>query len=252
MKKITIMFVDIDGCLTPGEGRPADLDALARIRAVNEAAASDPAVPRVTLCTGRQQPFVDLMCQILGCRAPAVFENGAGVHVPEPYDFIFHPAVTPEARARLHELRLAIDSGPAAAGRMRVQPGKEASLSVYPRPGHSVQSNADDLRALLDRLGLAFDLDVSNLCINILLPGLDKLAGMRLALERAGLDLEQAGAVGDAIGDLCYIEAAGWAGVPANARPELKAAADFVSPLEFGAGTADIIEHVIARNRAMG
>jgi len=252
MKKIKLMAVDIDGCLTPGEGRPADLPALQRVRAFNDAARTDPDVPDISLCTGRQQPFADLMCQIIGARRPAVFENGAGIHIPEPYDFLFHPRVTPDARARLAELRRAIDTTLAARGMTRVQPGKEASLSLYPRPGHSVQSNATALRTMLAEHNLDFELDVSNLCINILLPGLDKLAGLRMAAAHMGLGLDEIGAVGDAIGDLCYIQAAGWAGAPANARPELKQAAAYTSPHEFGAGVVDIIEQVVARNRALG
>ena len=249
MKKITLMAIDIDGCLTPGEGAPVDLDALARVRAFNHAARTDADVPDISLCTGRQQPFADLMCQIIGARKPAVFENGAGIHIPEPYDFLFVQAVDAAARDRVQSMRRAIDA--TLAARMRVQPGKEASLSVYPRPGFTVEQNAQDLRALMAEHGLAFDLDVSNLCVNILLPGIDKSTGLRLAARHAGLDMDAIGAVGDAVGDLCYIQAAGWSGVPANAKAVLKQAADYVSPHKFGAGVVDIIEHVIARNRAM-
>lgn len=79
-KRIKLLAVDVDGCLTPGEGQAADLAVLAEIQQINERAKSDPDTPTVTLCTGRQQPFVDLMAQMIGAHKPAIFENGAGLY----------------------------------------------------------------------------------------------------------------------------------------------------------------------------
>jgi hydroxymethylpyrimidine pyrophosphatase-like HAD family hydrolase len=241
--------VDIDGCITPGEGHAADIDALRRLRDFNGRAATDPLVPAVTLCTGRQQPFVDLMCQIIGVRGPAIFENGAGLHFPEPYGFKFHPAVTPGRLAELAKLRALILSEMVAAGRTFIQPGKEASLSVYPMAGFSVEQNAADLRDIMACNGLEFDLDVSLCCVNILMPGIDKTAGFRHLAETIGLETGEIGAIGDAPGDLGYLQLSGFPGVPQNAVPELKAVARYVSLLEFGPGSVDIIEQIIQHNK---
>ena len=249
MSLISLVAIDIDGCITPGEGRAADIDVLHRLRDFNDRAASDPHVPDITLCTGRQQPFVDLMCQIIGVRQPAIFENGAGLHFPEPYDFKFHPEATPERLANLAKLRSLIIDNMVAPGRTRIQPGKEASLSLYPTENFSVEQNADDLRDIMRGHGLEFDLDVSLCCVNILLPDLDKTAGFRFLADTVGLETGEIGAIGDAPGDLGYLKLAGFSGVPQNAVPELKAAARYVSPLEFGWGSVDIIEQIIQANK---
>jgi hydroxymethylpyrimidine pyrophosphatase-like HAD family hydrolase len=249
MSVIKLVAIDIDGCITPGEGCAADIDALGCLRDFNDRAAADPCVPQITLCTGRQQPFVDLMCQIIGARWPAIFENGAGLHFPDPYDFQFHPAATPERLADLTKLRALIIDNMVATGRTRIQPGKEVSLSVYPTENFSVEQNADDLRDIMRGHGLEFELDVSLRCVNILIPGLDKAAGFRHLAATLGLETGQMGAIGDAPGDLGYLELAGFPGVPANAVPELKAVARYVSPFEFGRGSVDIVEHIIQHNQ---
>lgn len=249
MSLINLVAIDIDGCITPGEGRAVDIDVLHRLRDFNDRAASDPCVPDITLCTGRQQPFVDLMCQIIGARRPAIFENGAGLHFPDPYDFKFHPEATSERLADLAKLRSLIINDMAAAGRTRIQPGKEASLSLYPTENFSVEQNAADLRDIMRGHGLEFDLDVSLLCVNVLLPGLDKTAGFRHLAEILGLETAQMGAIGDAPGDLGYLQLAGFPGVPANAVPALKAVARYISPFEFGRGSVDIVEHIIQHNQ---
>src|SRR5438874_2289956 len=48
---IRLIVVDVDGCLTAGEGQPLDFQALARIARTNMRARADPRTPSVTLCT---------------------------------------------------------------------------------------------------------------------------------------------------------------------------------------------------------
>src|SRR5205807_2527837 len=61
-----VVLADVDGVVTPGEGYPARLPVLERLTAINASAHTDPYVPAVTLCTGRQAPYVELMAQMTG------------------------------------------------------------------------------------------------------------------------------------------------------------------------------------------
>lgn len=248
-KRIKLLAVDIDGCITPGEGQPASLETLARLKQINELAGRDPDVPAVTLCTGRQQPFVDLMCQMIGCRKPAIFESGSGLYMPETYEFLFHPSITDEKIESLREYERVVRAEMVRGGTSKLQPGKEVSLSVYPRAGYSVEDNAAQLRELLKRTGADLVLDVSRLCVNVLFPGIDKGEGVRWVGRVLGLARGEMGAVGDAPGDICSFEAAGFGAAPANAAPEVIAAADFTAPRENGLGVLDIVDEVIKRNR---
>jgi len=248
MKKIKLLAVDVDGCITPGEGTTAEIAVIKRLRELNERSESEPDVPAITLCTGRQQPFVDLLSQLIGTRAPAIFENGAGIHEPETYSFYFHPSITDENRRRLRDFERAIEKDMVAAGKAKLQPGKEVSLSVYPAEGYTVADNARQLRKLLRDTGADFFLDVSILCINVLFPGIDKGAGVKWLAKFMGLGLDEIGAVGDAPGDLPAFEAAGFAACPANAEKKVKKAADFVAQEENGRGVIRIVDEVIYMN----
>lgn len=247
--KVRVLAVDIDGCITPGEGRPADPDVLGKLRETNERAKHDDTIPRVTLCTGRQQPYVELMAQMTGIYTPAIFENGAGIFLPGSYDFIFHPSITDEMIASLNTLKAVIHDELVSAGRAKLQPGKEVSLSVYPAGSCTVEDAMEQLGEIIEREKMDFVLDESIICVNVLFPGVDKGAGIRWLAEVMGLAAEEIGAVGDASGDAKSLSAAGFSACPANATDYVKGISDCISPFEFGDGVVDIIDKVINMNK---
>src|SRR5205807_8282892 len=75
---IRAVLSDVDGVVTPGEGRAADLRVLARLADYNRLAPADPTVPAIALCTGRPAPYVEMMAQMIGAFLPCLFEHGAG------------------------------------------------------------------------------------------------------------------------------------------------------------------------------
>ncbi|MFA6448327.1 MAG: HAD family hydrolase [bacterium] len=248
-KRIKLLCVDIDGCLTPGEGQSADLSVLGEIQKINGLSKKYPDIPAVSLCTGRQQPFVDLMAQMIDAHMPAIFENGAGLYFPDSYEFLFHPSITPIMLDGLAAFKLLINKEMVGRGTAKLQPGKEVSLSVYPEKGFNVKDNEAQLLELLAKSGSRFTLDVSILCINVLFPGIDKGEGVRWLCSRLGLSKEEVGAIGDAPGDLESFAASGFSGAPANAEPEVRAAASFVATHENGRGVLDIIAEAVRRNK---
>src|SRR5215831_10472264 len=98
---IRLVVVDVDGVLSPGEAAPLDFAVLQRLAEFNDRGRHDPTYPAVTLCTGRPAPYVEVLMQAIHGRYPAVYENGAGLYIPEPYGFKWHPAITPATQARL-------------------------------------------------------------------------------------------------------------------------------------------------------
>jgi hypothetical protein len=247
---IRLVVVDIDGCLTPGEGSAAPLDVLREIQDINARSRTDPAVPSVTLCTGRQQPFVELMCQLIGAYRPAIFENGAGLYDPEVYEFLAHPQITPDMIQSLHSLKPLIEEHILRKRVAKMQPGKEFSLSLYPAVPHTVAETAALMRNLCDRNGLRFFMDESIMCVNVLFPGIDKGAGVRWLASHLGMPLADIAGVGDADGDLAYLNIVGFPAAPANAAAAVRARAAFVAPSENGHGTLEILREIIRRNKA--
>ena len=72
------IIADVDGCLSPEEAVPWDLERFWEIAQISrEAATGRGTVAPLTLCTGRPQPYVEVLLKLLGIQVPAICENGA-------------------------------------------------------------------------------------------------------------------------------------------------------------------------------
>jgi hydroxymethylpyrimidine pyrophosphatase-like HAD family hydrolase len=244
---IRLALVDVDGCLTPGEGRTWNWPALQGIRNLNRRARQGAAVPAVTLCTGRQEPYVEVLMQAIGAYLPGIYENGCGLYDPVAYRFFEHRSITAPVRQALSAAKATLQRTVVAAGRGYSQPGKEASLSLYPLPGTSVEELN---RAVVDALaGYAalFTIRASVSCVDVTPSGIDKGTGVRWLAEEAGIPLAQMGGIGDSTSDLTFLRLVSRSAAPANATAEVKAAVHYVSPHEDGDGVLDILHRWCGR-----
>jgi HAD superfamily hydrolase (TIGR01484 family) len=245
---IRVVVCDVDGVLTPGEGRDADLDVLSRLREMNAQARSDPSVPAIALCTGRQAPYVEVFAQLIGTFLPSIFEHGAGLFVPAPFKYLFHPSLPADIRARLGAIRAALGPELLDRGRAFVQPGKEATMTLYPLGGATV----DDVLTIARRAlaGFSeFNVVENTTCVEVLPAGIDKAEGVRWLSSELSVPPESFAGVGDADTDLGFLKLVGWSATPANGAPVVKRAVSYVSQSPNGQGLLDILEHVMAANK---
>lgn len=243
---IRLIVTDIDGCLGPGEAQPYDFSVLMALAQMNRAARRGEPVPAITLCTGRSAAYVDAMMQTIDGFLPAIYENGAGMYIPQGYRFAWNPAISAETRRAMRQVRELLEEQVVNAGIGYLQPGKESSLTFLPMPGFSLDDVGRAALKALDGRSWPFCVEVSVTTVGIWPEGIDKGVGLKWLAESVGLPLAQAAGVGDAEGDICFLEMAGFSAAPANAEPKVKAAVDYVSPLEQGQGLLDIIEHLEA------
>jgi hypothetical protein len=242
-------MVDIDGVVTPGEGRPADLEVLAALREMNALAATDPAVPAIALCSGRQAPYVEVFVQLIRTSLPSLFEHGAGMFTAAPFRYLFHPRLPADIGDRLHAVRSALRADLLGADRAFVQPGKEASVTLYPIGSNTV----DDVLALARDALSGFDDFVAlhnATCVEVLPVGIDKGEGLRWVASELDIAPDSFGGVGDAETDLGFLRLAGWSAAPANALPVVRESVDYVARDENGRGLIEILERVVGTNRA--
>jgi hydroxymethylpyrimidine pyrophosphatase-like HAD family hydrolase len=242
--RIALVLADVDGVVTPGEGQPADLGVLGRLAAQNRAALEDPETPALALCTGRQAPYVELMAQMTGVFLPCIFEHGAGLYVPDAFQFVFAEQLGSDYAARLAALRAALEPDVLRTGRAFVQPGKEATLTLYPLQG----TDPDVLFRLVSPIvnehdGWAVERNVAHLEVRP--RGISKGAGLRRLAELLGLPLTAFAGVGDADPDLSFLSLVGFSAAPANATPAVREAVDYVAPQPFGDGLLNILERCL-------
>jgi HAD superfamily hydrolase (TIGR01484 family) len=248
---VRVVLLDVDGCLTPGEASPLDLDVLRQFQEYNRRATSDPTVPAISLCTGRQQPYVDFMTQAIAGYLPAIWENGAGLYFPAEYRFALHPLLDRSRLAVLAEARRLVAETLILPGLARPQPGKEVSITLYP----TSLSTLDQVFALADAaladLGDSYWVQRSLTTVEVLPVGIHKGAGVTWLLDELSIAADQCIGVGDSPADLEIFRVTGLGATPRNGHDVVKAAAHYVAPRDAHWGVVDILEWCIARNTSV-
>ena len=200
-----LAVIDIDGCLTPGEGQPWNFEALKYIAQLNRKAQEDATKLAATLCTGRQEPYVEVLMQAIDAHLPGIYENGGGLYFPLEYRFVENPLITSAARGALAEIKSALRRELVETGLGYFQPGKEVSLSLYPLEQVSVHElYLATIGALaMCRAGYVAHESVS--CVDVVPRGIDKGVGVRWLSRETGIPLGQIGGIGDSASDLTCI-----------------------------------------------
>jgi HAD superfamily hydrolase (TIGR01484 family) len=241
MNKLRLVVIDVDGCLTPGEGQPWNFEALEYVAQLNRRAQEDPTKLAVTLCTGRQEPYVEVLMQAIDAHLPGIYENGGGLYFPREYRFVENPLITAAMREALVGIKATLQREIVEVGLGYFQPGKEVSLSLYPLSEVSVHKlYLATVEALATyRAGYIAQESVS--CVDVIPRGIDKGAGVRWLSRETGIPLDQIGGIGDSTSDLKFLSIIGHSAAPSNAADEVKARVDYVSPYEDGDGVVDIL-----------
>src|SRR5439155_14360527 len=108
---------------------PLNFPVFQQLQKLNAQAAEDPTVPGISLCSGRPEPYVELMVQAIGGYLPAVWENGAGLYLPAEYRFKLHPLLDDRRLEAFAQARALVAEALVRPGLARPQPGKEVSIS---------------------------------------------------------------------------------------------------------------------------
>ena len=179
-----------------------------------------------------------------GVFLPCIFEHGAGLYVPDAFQFVFADALGSDYAARLAAMRAALEPAVLRPGRAFVQPGKEATLTLYPLPG----TDPDALFRLVSpivRTHAGWEVERNVAHLEVRPRGIDKGAGLRRLADLLGLPLTAIAGVGDSDPDLSFLSLVGFSAAPANATPAVREAVDYVAPRRFGDGLLDVIERCL-------
>jgi len=238
------IITDIDGCLSPEESIPWDLDLFLQFaRLSREASEGRGALPPMTLCTGRPQPYAEVLMKILDIRAPAICENGAVLYTLAENRSYYGPGVTDEKVNNLRAVRAFIDSRilphyPEAV----YQFGKEAHLSVYCARPEVFDEIVPLLQDFVQKQGGPQPTIIpSHYYLNISMDGVDKGGTLEALMHELKVTRDELAGIGDTEGDLPLREAVGFFACPANSKPAVKEVADYVSPYRDIKGLLDIL-----------
>jgi hydroxymethylpyrimidine pyrophosphatase-like HAD family hydrolase len=240
-----LIVSDIDGCLQPESNTAMDLASLAKVAAWNKEAETGN-LPRLTLCSGRPQPFAEAMCKLIGnLSVPCVAENGVWLYHPGTNEYLMDPSITAEHRAAVREASawLEREYGPRGVSQ---QPGKVASISLYHRDTRVLKEIWPRVAEEFDRRAWPLRVSMTWLYINCDLKHVSKATGMKRLLAMVGVPKERVAGIGDTMSDLAIREHCGWFACPANAAEEIKRHADFMAGEAEARGVVEILNRLKA------
>ena len=244
-----LLLADVDGVITRGEGQSAELAILEQLAATNATAQTDPFVPAIALCTGRQAPYVELMAQLVGVFLPCIFEHGAGLFFPTTFRYAFDARLGTDYAARLAQLRAALEQPLITTGRAFVQPGKEATMTLYPLGSTTVDDLFQTVSALAPKVAPEFGVARNVHGVELRPHGIDKGLGLQRIAELLDVAPTAMIGVGDSDPDLSFLSRVGFSAAPANATPAVRQAVDYVARASFGDGLLEIVALVERANR---
>jgi hypothetical protein len=246
------IIADVDGCLAPEESVPWDLDAFTQLAAVwRRASAGASDLPPMTLCTGRPQPYAEVLMKLLDVRGPAICESGAVIYTLSGNHARYGPGVTATKIKGLRALRRYVEQDllPKHPG-VVVQFGKEAQLSLFADPPRLLEPVRRELEEWVERHGgPAVEVTMSHFYLNVSLASVSKGAAVRMLMTELGVERHAAAGIGDTEGDLPLRDAVGFFACPANATEAIRAVADYVSPFPTVQGVLDILRRPEVRRR---
>jgi hydroxymethylpyrimidine pyrophosphatase-like HAD family hydrolase len=238
---IRLVVFDIDGVLTDGEARALDLALLHELAQLNRLARKDPSRPAITVCTGRPAPYVEVVLQAIDGRLPGVYENGAGLYVPETYRFLPHPDLN--SRAPLADVRWRLSETLVQSGFAYFQPGKDYTLTLFAANREETPRLLEETRAALGELCAGVDFLYSPSCLNILPRGMHKWRGIEFLASYSGYNTDDMLGVGDSDVDMPFLLNVGYSAAPDNANEAVKQIVQYVAPRPSSQGVRDILSH---------
>ncbi len=236
----------MDGRLTPDKRKEIDIE----IRDLNRRSEDDKAHPKISLCSGRPQPYVEAFAQLLEVKIPSICENGGVIYDPVEDKSIINPAVGKEAIKELRNLREFMEEHilslfPGA----KIELGKEVSMSLNPPRNVDINTFYEKVKKEVESRTRNLYVTRSRSAVDILPMGISKLSALIEIARQLGLDLNQICSIGDSIGDIEVLKSVGFPAAPANSEDEVKKIALYISPYEDGRGVVDIIFRCVELNR---
>jgi hydroxymethylpyrimidine pyrophosphatase-like HAD family hydrolase len=258
-KRFALILTDIEGCLN-FDPLTYDHELLGQLRYVNEAASWTNALPFITLCTGRQAPFVDAFSAFLSVRLPVIFEGGCGLFFPTAPPgtrHAWHPRLADGADGEYRRLESAVTEVAEVIG-ANPSLGKGRLLTFHPKANRDVDTLLAKFTQSLSEKHIEAEVTRSANAVDIAPSGISKGTAVHWLLEVVreqegpALEAHQVIGIGDAPNDLSFLEVVGRSVAPANAEDELKRQVDVVSRYSDAKAVAEAVVVAVEQNLAQG
>lgn len=243
---IKLFITDIDGCLLEPFKTP-DWEVLQQIKELNSRSGDDPAVPPLTLCTGRPMPYAEATAQWMDIRQPIVFES-AGIFQLDGYRVTVNGSFTGEAEREVGALKQWLKREIITQYEGMTAEFSKLMDAGLIHPDESVIREAlPRVRAHVEEHHEAFEVHWTEVSINVILKGNNKETGIRSLCEMQQIDPAEAAYIGDSSGDIPGLRVVGRPFAPANASEAVKQVAEVI-PEQTSRAVLEAYRQVIKGN----
>lgn len=235
---IKLFLTDIDGCLSEPYAA-FDSAGFGQLRAWGAAAETDPAIPRIGICSGRAYAYVEAVAQMLDLRGPALFESGGGRFDLQTARIRWSAALTPEVERQLDAVRAFFHDEIVPRGGFSFDYGKRAQAGVVTLDPNQLAAAVRDTRRHVQESYPDLMVADTHVSVDVLPRGLSKRVAVEEVAREEGLDLAEIAFIGDTHGDMCALEVVGASFAPANAQPAVR---ECVASVTVGAVLDGVLE----------
>lgn len=230
-----LIISDVEGCVVPAARGSWDLASLKYLaRYVDEAKGGK--FPPIVLSTGRPAQYLEAVTVSLGLELAGVCENGGVLYDPKSAAEV--PLYEPEQKELMEEVGRRVNEALVAAPEpwAEIATGKSICLSIIAPPGGLPGDGPTLEERVIEALGgrggglwEQLYAAASSHSVDLTPAGVNKSAAMDVLTELWRVADDEVIAFGDGDNDLTMLTRAGLAGAPANALPQVKAAAHIVA-----------------------
>lgn len=246
---IKLFVTDLDGCISYAFKTPK-WETIHQIRELNIKSRSDENIPPLSICTGRPYPYAEAVAQWLDIRLPFVFESAGVYHwngnrietallnttdvltpIKEMKEWMI-AEILPNFPSASIEFTKMMDAGIIAHE-------KEVIDMIIPIVEKKLADDFPDL-----------EMHVTDVSVNILMPGNNKLQGLQLLANALDISLDEIAYIGDTGGDIPALTAVKMPFSPSNATAAVKKVTTNLD-LQTSGAVLEAYKRVIDYNRSV-
>jgi len=218
---IKLFVTDLDGCIS-FPFRSPDWDNMAQIRKLNEESKTNKIIPPLSICTGRPYPYAEAVAQWLHIDIPFVFES-AGLYLWSGNRIKTALKDEKKELEPINELRSWISNDvlpafPSAA----IEYTKKMDAGVVAPEKSVIDEIHQIIKERVENVYPALEIHITDVSVNVLLGGNNKLQGMKLLADEINISLDEIAYIGDTGGDIPALKEVKMAFCPSNATRAVK------------------------------
>ncbi len=217
---IKLFVLDVDGCVSMPFQMP-DWEAVTVIRKLQSRSFDDPAVPSITICSGRPMSYIEAVAQWLGVKHPYVFESGGGIYDANENQIHWSPEFTREILEQQQEFKEWVINEI-----VRKNPGtileftKKTDVGVIHKNEDVIIRMYNSMKEEAERNYRFLELHRTEISVNAILKTSNKGFGLEQLSTITGIGLDEMAYIGDSSGDIPALKKAEIGFVPANGTKE--------------------------------